>query len=355
MGPLVRDAQRLLPWLLGPVLRPPRHPVAQARFGLPALMPATVLGRLAFREEPGRALLAGLAAHSMLPIGSPASASFALVLGLIAHASGWPAVRGGTSGLAVALVAELRSLGGEVVTDHIVESLAELPASRAILLDLAPRGAVAVSGDRLPAGYRRALERFRYGPGVCKVDWALDGPIPWAAPELGRAGTVHLGGSASEIAAGERTVHAGRLPERPFVLLVQATRFDSSRAPEGIHTAWAYCHVPHGSPVDATERIEAQVERFAPGFQDTILARATRTAPEMESYDANYVGGDINGGLQDLRQMFGRPVLRWDPYSTPVRGLYLCSSSTPPGGGVHGMCGHLAARSVLRKEFGVRL
>jgi phytoene dehydrogenase-like protein len=341
-----------MPWIFGPVLRPPRHPIAQARFGLPALFSTIALGRVAFREPAARALLAGLADHAMVPLERPTSASFGLALAMIAHASGWPLVRGGTGRLAAGLAAEVRALGGEIETGHRVATLTELPPARAVLLDLTPRQVVAIAGDRLPTGYRHALERFRYGPGVFKIDWALSGPIPWRATELARVGTVHLGGSAADVARVGRDVHAGRVPERPFVLLVQPSLFDSTRAPEGRHTAWAYCHVPHNSPVDMTAAIEAQVERYAPGFRDLVLVRATHTAPQMEAHDENYVGGDINGGAQDLGQLFARPVLRWDPYATPVRGLYLCSSSTPPGGGAHGMCGHLAARSALRREFG---
>ncbi len=356
MGPLVRDAAdgRLLPSVLGPVLRVPRHPIAMARFGVPALASTTGLARLAFRDAPTRALLAGLSAHAMVPLRGPATASFGLVLGLSAHLVGWPVVRGGMQRFADALVAELRSLGGEVITGHEVTSLGELPAARAVLLDLTPRQVAPIAGDRLPDRYRRALRRFRYGPGVCKVDWALSDPIPWRSAELALAGTVHLGGTIEEVEAAERAVHRGHHPERPFVLLVQATVADPSRAPEGRHTAWAYAHVPNGSPADISDQIEAQIDRFAPGFRDTILARSVRTAPELEAYDANYVGGDINGGLQDLPQLLARPTLRWDPYATPVKGLYMCSSSTPPGGGVHGMSGYHAARSALRREFGMR-
>ena len=354
LAPLVRDIDKLMPWIFGPVLRLPRHPIAQARFGLPALFSTIGLGRVAFREPAARALLAGLAAHAMVPLERLTTASFGLALAMSAHASGWPIVRGGTGRLAEALAAEVRALGGTIETGRRVATLTELPPARAVLLDLTPRQVVAIAGDRLPAGYRRALERFRYGPGVFKIDWALSGPIPWRVSELARAGTVHLGGSAADVARVGREVHAGRVPERPFVLLVQPSLFDSTRAPRGNHTAWAYCHVPHGSPVDMAAAIEAQVERSAPGFRDLVLARATHTAPQMEAHDANYVGGDINGGAQDVAQLFARPVLRWDPYATPIRGLYLCSSSTPPGGGAHGMCGHLAARSALRREFGAR-
>jgi phytoene dehydrogenase-like protein len=348
-GPLVHDVDRLLPSLLGPVVRPPRHPVALARFGLPALLPATGLARVSFREPAARALFAGLAAHSMVALGRPLTGSFGLVLGMLAHAVGWPFARGGSGRIADALVTEARELGVEIVTGSRVESLADLPPARAVLLDVTPRQVVAIGGDRLPAGYVRSLSRFRYGPGVFKVDWALDGPIPWGDPAAARAGTVHVGGTMGDVAASEAAVAAGRIADRPFVLVVQASRFDPSRAPAGRHTAWAYCHVPNGSVVDMTGAIEAQLERFAPGFRDLILARATKNSAELESYDANYVGGDVNGGIQDWRQLVFRPDVRWDPYRTPVDGLYLCSSSTPPGGGVHGMCGSLAARSALRR------
>ncbi len=354
MGPLVADAGKLIPWVFGPVLRPPRHPVAQARFGIPALLPMTMLGRLAFRDEAAPALLGGMSSHAMVRLDDLATASFGLVLALTAHVSGWPAVRGGSGRLAEALAAELRSLGGQVRTDMTVRSLRELDSGAAILMDVTPRAAAAIAGPELPDAYRRRLEGFRYGPGVCKVDWALDGPIPWRDPDLARAGTVHLGGRLHDVAAAERAVHRGRIPERPFVLVVQATTFDPSRAPAGKHTAWAYCHVPNGSRFDATRLIEDRIEAFAPGFRDLVLGRSTRTAADLERYDATYVGGDINAGAQDLAQLFARPVLAWDPYRTPRRGLYLCSSSTPPGGGAHGMSGYLAARSALRHEFGIR-
>lgn len=348
-GPLVHDVDRLLPALLGPVVRPPRHPVALARFGVPALLPATALARIAFREPAARALFAGLAAHSMVALGRPLTASFGLVLGMLAHAVGWPFARGGSGRIADALVAEAEGLGVEIVTGSRVTSLDDLPPAQVTLLDVTPRQVVEIAGDRLPAGYRRSLSRFRYGPGVFKIDWALDGPIPWGDPAAGRAGTVHLGGTMGEVAAWEAAVGAGRMGDRPFVLVVQASRFDPSRAPAGKHTAWAYCRVPNGSTLDMTAAIEGQLERFAPGFRDLVLARATKNAAEIEAYDANYVGGDINGGIQDWRQLIFRPDVRWDPYHTPVEGLYLCSSSTPPGGGVHGMCGSLAARSALRR------
>jgi len=256
--------------------------------------------------------------------------------------------------MADALVAELASHGGEVVTGVRVESLDELPPAKAILLDTSARGAATIVGNRFPARYRRRLECFRYGPGICKLDWALSEPIPWRAPELARAGTVHLGGTIDELEAAERAPHRGRVAEHPYVLLVQAAAADPSRAPAGRHTAWAYAHVPNGADIDMTDRIEAQIERFAPGFREVVLGRAVRTAPEWEAYDANYVGGDINAGSGDLAQLLVRPALSIDPYATPARGVYLCSSSTPPGGGVHGMSGYLAARSALRREFGIQ-
>jgi phytoene dehydrogenase-like protein len=347
-GPLVRDADALFHELLGP-LRPPRHPLAMARFGLSGLRSARGLLRSRFEGERARALMAGSCAHSMLSLRTPASAAFGIVLTLSAHAVGWPVARGGSQRLADALVAHLRSLGGTVETGRPVESLDELGASAGpLLLDVTPRQLLRLAGGRLPGGYRRRLSRYRYGPGIFKLDWALDGPIPWRAPEAARAGTVHLGGTLDEIAASEDAAASGRHHERPFVLLVQPTPFDPARAPEGEHTAWAYCHVPSGSTRDMTGAIESQVERFAPGFRDLIAGRSAMDSAEVERRNPNYVGGDINGGVQDLRQLFTRPVARPVPYSTPVPGLFLCSSSTPPGGGVHGMCGYWAARAALR-------
>ena len=347
IGPLAAGADRLVPELLGP-LRPPRHPVLFARFGLSAIRSASGLLRARFGGDNARALLGGCAAHSMLSLRQPISASFGLVLALLGHAVGWPVARGGSQRVAAALAGVLGGCGGRIETGHRVHSLAELPSSRAVLLDLTPRQVVSIAGERLPDRYRRALERFRYGPGVFKLDWALDGPIPWTAQAVARAGTVHLGGTLPELVASEEAVARGRHPERPFVLLVQASLFDSTRAPEGKHMAWAYCHVPNGSTRDMTEAIESQIERFAPGFRDRVLARSATGTADVERHNANYIGGDINGGLQDLRQLFTRPVARPVPYSTPVNGLYICSSSTPPGGGVHGMCGHFAARAALR-------
>jgi phytoene dehydrogenase-like protein len=348
MGPLVAGWQGLLDDLLGP-LRVPGHPLLMARFGVAGLLPAVTLARAAFRGERARAVFAGMASHAMMPLSGPATAAFGLVLALVAHAIGWPMARGGSQCVADALGTHFRSLGGEIVTGHPVRSRADLPDARAILFDTSPRQLVQIVGDQLPAGYRRALSRFRYGPGVFKADYALDGPIPWRAAECLRAGTVHVGGTMEEIAAAEAGTWRGEHPERPLVLVAQQSLFDPTRAPEGKHTVWAYCHVPHGSTVDMTDRLEAQLERFAPGFRDRILARRTLTAAGMEAYNPNYVGGDINAGVQDLRQLFTRPVARLNPYTTPVQGLYLCSSSTPPGGGVHGLCGYYAAQTALRR------
>jgi len=348
IGPLVREWERLVPMLLAPVIRPPRNPLLLARFGVPALLPAEDLVRLAFREPEARALFTGLAAHSMLRLGQPFSGSFGLVLGMLAHAVGWPLARGGSGAIAAALEAEARSLGVELVTGHRVDAVSDLPPARAILLDVTPRQVLAMTGDRLPARYRRQLEGFRYGPGVYKVDWALDGPIPWSDPATARAATVHLGGTYREVVTSEDAIGHGRHAERPFVLLVQPTLADPSRAPAGKHIAWAYCHVPNGSTVDMTAAIESQVERFAPGFRDLVLARATKDSAAMEAWDANYVGGDINGGIGDWRQLLFRPVARWNPYTTPDPAIFLCSSSTPPGGGVHGMSGRHAAREAER-------
>jgi phytoene dehydrogenase-like protein len=345
--PLVRDAGALFASVLAPP-RPPRHPLVLARFAPSGTRSAVGLARSRFDGERARALLAGCCAHSMLALEAPVSAAFGIVLATSAHAVGWPVAQGGSQRLADALAAHLRSLGGTVETEHAVRSLDELPVGRAsVLLDVTPRQLIDLAGARLPGGYRRRLSRYRYGPGIFKVDWALEGPIPWTAPEAARAGTVHLGGTLDEIAAGERAVSDGEHPERPFVLLVQASRFDASRAPAGRHTAWAYCHVPNGSTRDMTAAIEAQVERFAPGFGDLIAARSVMDTAAVQRHNPNNVGGDINGGLQDVRQLFTRPVARANPYATPLPGVYLCSSSTPPGGGVHGMSGYWAARAAL--------
>jgi phytoene dehydrogenase-like protein len=346
MNPLVRSADLLFEGLLGP-LRLPRHALALARFAVDAILPAELVARRRFRTEQARALFAGLAGHSMLPLSRSPSAAFGLMLAVTAHAIGWPFPRGGAQAISDALASHLRSLGGEIECGRHVGSLRELPPARATLLDVTPRQLLRLAGDRLPPSYRRRLAGYRYGPGAFKLDLALDGPIPWAAAAAARAATVHVGGTLGEIASSERAATGGEHAERPFVLLAQHSLFDPTRAPPGTHTVWAYCHVPNGSTADMTERIEAQVERFAPGFRGRILARHTLPPRELERYNENYVGGDINGGLQDLRQLFTRPLARLVPYSTPLRGVYLCSSSTPPGGGVHGMCGYFAARAAL--------
>jgi phytoene dehydrogenase-like protein len=343
-GGIVRAWDRFVADLLAPP-RLPRHPVTFARFGLLALQSAAALGRRRFRTVQARALFAGHAAHSILPLEKLGSAAFGLVIGGSAHAVGWPIPRGGSQRIADALASYLRSLGGEVRTGAAVRSLEELPPARAVLCDVSPRQLAALAGARFPEEYRRRLERFRYGPGVYKVDWALDGPIPWRAPECLRASTVHLGGSDAEIAESERAAWEGRVCERPFVLLVQSSLFDPTRAPAGKHTVWAYCHVPTGTTEPMTERIERQIERFAPGFAARILARSELSPAALERYNPNLVGGAVNGGAQDLAQLFLRPSRRL--YRTPTPGLYLCSASTPPGGGVHGMCGYFAARSAL--------
>jgi phytoene dehydrogenase-like protein len=348
LNPLVKSWSELLDDILGPLPLPPRHPITLARFGLQALHSARGLAETQFQAELAQALFAGLAGHGMLPLEAPTTASIALVLGLLAHAVGWPIVKGGSQALADAMAAYLVSLGSEISTGHEITSLDDLPPSPLVLLDITPRQIVAITGERLPSRYRRQLSAFRYGPGVCKVDYALSEPIPWRIPVCSQAGTVHLGGTLEEISASEKAVWRNQHPEKPLVLLAQQSLIDNSRAPAGKHTAWAYCHVPHGSNLDVSERITTQIERFAPGFRDVILATSTRTAADLQAYNPNYIGGDINGGLQDWRQLFTRPVPRWNPYTTPLKGLYICSSSTPPGGGVHGMCGYHAAKAALR-------
>jgi len=348
IAPLLEGWTTLREDVLGPLPTVPRHPMRLTRFGLTALRSARGLAEARFQTEQARALFAGAAAHSFLPLEQTASASFGLVLLILAHVTGWPSPRGGSQPIADALAARLRTLGGEIETGTEISSLSQLPPSRLVLCDVSPRQLVALAGDVLPRRYRGRLSRWRYGPGVFKADFALDAPIPWAAPEVAEAGTVHLGGTLDEIAASERDVWQGRHPERPFVLLAQPTLFDDTRAPAGKHIAWTYCHVPNGSTVDMRERIEAQIERFAPGFRDRILACSTHTTADLEHENPNLIGGDIAGGANTLWQLVARPVLRPSPYATPLPWLYLCSSSTPPGGGVHGMCGHLAAKTALR-------
>jgi phytoene dehydrogenase-like protein len=351
--PLARDFGALMDETLGALLHVPRRPLLLARFGLSALLPARALAEARFAGPRARALLAGLAAHAVLPLERSPSAAFGLVLGAAAHAVGWPFPRGGAGRLADALVGLLRARGGAVEAGAPVRALSDLPAARAVLLDVGPPALLRLAGDRLPRRYRETLARFRYGPGAFKVDYALSGPIPWTARDCARAGTVHLGGTLEEIAAAERAAAEGTLPPRPFVLVAQHTLFDPSRAPAGRHTAWAYCHVPHGFAGDALPALEAQLERFAPGFRDVVLARSVRGPAALERDDPNLVGGDVGGGQNSLRQTAFRPAARAVPWSTPIHGLFLCSASTPPGGGVHGMCGWHAARAALREVFGI--
>lgn len=352
MTPLVRDWPKIQPVVSGP-FRIPRHPFAAARFGLRAFRSAQGLTEGVFKGERARAVFAGMAAHSMMPLNRPPTAAAGLLLAITAHVVGWPVARSGSQQIVDALADYLRSLGGVIETGVPVTSISKLPQARVILFDVTPRQLLKIAGDRLPPAYGRRLRRYRYGPGVFKLDYALDGPVPWRASECLRAGTVHLGGTLAEIAASEAEVWNGRPPEKPFVLVAQQSLFDPTRAPDGKQTLWAYCHVPASSTFDMTERIEAQIERFAPGFRERILARHKMNACDMQNYNPNYVGGDINAGVQDLRQLFTRPTPKLlAPYRTPARGIYICSSSTPPGGGVHGMCGYNAARVALKDISG---
>ena len=354
MQPLVTNWQTIIDAFYGP-LRPQvllPHPLKLAHFGLPALRSATSLARTQFKGSAARAIFAGMSGHSMLPLETPTSAAAGLMLGLLAHAVGWPVPRGGSQKISDALATYLRELGGEIVIGSEIKTLDALPAAKVVLCDITPRQLLRIAGARLSDLYKRQLQHYRYGPGVFKLDLALDGPIPWQAEDCRRAGTVHVGGTLSEIARAEREVWKGEHPTQPYVLLAQQSLFDDTRAPQGRSTVWAYCHVPSSSDVDMSERIESQIERFAPGFRDRILARHTVNAIGMEQYNSNYIGGDINGGVQDLTQMFTRPTISPTPYSTSDKSLYICSSSTPPGGGVHGMCGYFAARAALRHLAG---
>lgn len=347
IGDMVPIAEALFSSVLAP-LRLPKHPFLMAGFGLKAMRSARSLAHAYFRTETGRALLGGIAGHAMVPLEKAASAAPALVLALAAHAAGWPFVKGGSQNLTRGLISYLRSLGGEVITGWKVESLDELPAARAVLLDVTPRQLLKIAGERLPTKYRGKLEKYRYGMGVYKIDWALKEPIPWRAPECRLAGTVHLGGSLDEISDSERKAWRGELNDRPFVILAQQSLADPGRAPAGQHTAWGYCHVANGFFGDMVGVIERQVERYAPGFRDCVLARAVTTPLDFEQRNANLVGGDIGGGAATLKQLLLRPTASF--YRIPAKGLYLCSSSTPPGAGVHGMCGYFAAMAVLRAE-----
>jgi phytoene dehydrogenase-like protein len=350
VGATAAAGEPLIDALLSPLSpgRAVRAAPALIRYGATGALPAATVGRLAFREERARAAFAGMAAHSVLSLRQPITAGYGTFLAALAHSVGWPLVQGGTENLALALAARLRSLGAEIRTGTPVRSLHELPPARSILLDVSPRQLIDLAGDTLPAGYRRRLGRFRHGPGVFKLDYALDAPVPWSDPRVGAAGTVHVGGTLRDITIAEGGVARGRHPRRPFVLCVQPTVADPTRAPAGKHTFWAYCHVPNGSTVDMTDAIESQVERFAPGFRDRVLARHAYFPQQLQEFDANLIGGDLGGGSADLRQFAARPILSPRPWATPLPGVYLCSASTPPGGGVHGMGGWHAAHLALR-------
>jgi len=347
LTPFVNNSEKLMNDFLGP-LKFPKYPILFGLFGPPALLPASTLARLIFKEERTRAVFAGMSAHSIMPLERLATGAFGMMLSITAHAVGWPLTKGGSQNIATALAGYLEALGGSITTGQEVSSVNELPPARAYLFDVTPKQLLNIAGDRLPGRYTRQLENYRYGPAVCKVDFALSQPIPWKDPACLKAATVHVAGTLDHISASEQDAWRGNHNDRPFVLLSQQSLFDKTRAPEGKHTVWAYCHVPNGSTEDRTETIENQIERFAPGFKDCIEAKHTYTAVQMNAYNPNYVGGDINGGVQDLGQLFTRPVFRFTPYNTPDPQIFLCSSSTPPGGGVHGMCGHYAAKAALR-------
>jgi phytoene dehydrogenase-like protein len=351
MLPLVQRWEKLVNEFLQPMLHFPRHPLALARFGIPAVVPATICANAFFRHEPARALFAGIAAHSFLPLETRGSSAFALVLGVAGHTVGWPIPRSGSQSIANSLGSYLYELGGKIQLNRPINSLEELPKSRAVLFDTSVWNFARIAGDRLPARYREKLESFQHAPGVFKIDYALNAPIPWKAHACRRAGTIHLGGTLDEIAAAERDCAQGKIPDRPFVLVAQQSVFDETRAPQGQHTLWAYAHVPFDCTIDISDKIEAQIERFAPGFRDCILARHKVNATDLEKSNPNLIGGDISGGATTLRQLIARPIFSPTPYRTPIRGVYVCSSSTPPGGGVHGMCGYHAARAALRDIF----
>jgi phytoene dehydrogenase-like protein len=354
MKPLVGDWEKLSGEFLQPMLHLPRHPIALAKFGMRALCPTTLLANVLFKNKPARALFAGIAAHSFLPLESLVSSAFALVLGSAGHAVGWPIPRRGSQAISNALAAHFQELGGKIEINCKIDNLEQLPKSRAVLFDTSLWNFVRIAGSRLPNIYRRRLQKFRHAPGIFKLDYALSAPIPWRSDECRRAGTIHLGGTLDEIAAAERDAASGKMPERPFVLVAQQSLFDETRAPHGQHTLWAYAHVPFDCKVDISEKIEAQIERFAPGFCACIVARHKIGATDLEKSNPNLIGGDISGGLTSLWQLVARPVFSPTPYRTPLRGIYLCSASTPPGGGVHGMCGHHAARTALRDIFAKR-
>jgi phytoene dehydrogenase-like protein len=350
LSPLVDWLDRIVPYVLGPMRSLPSDPLALGRFAMIG-SPSIRFTTRHLTTDAARALLSGAAAHSMEPLTAPLTSAVGLLLSALGHGVGWPVVEGGSSAIAEGLVAQLQRLGAVVYTEHWVTSLDELPPAKAVLLDVSPRQFLELASSRLSRRAGRPWRRFRPGPGVCKVDWALDGPVPWSAEPCRRTVTVHVGGTFDEVARSEAGVRRGRHPDRPFVLVAQPSVVDPTRAPPGKHALWAYCHVPNGSTIDMSERMEAQIERFAPGFRDLILARVVRTAAEAEADNPNRVGGDLSGGAQTLRQTLFRPVARWNPYRTPLDGVYLCSASTPPGGGVHGMCGASAAAAALRDRF----
>lgn len=348
LGPLDAHTPELMTDLLGPLPLPPRHPLLLARFGLRALFPAWTLARALFRGEEARALFLGHAAHSILPLTRPFTSAVGALLAASAHHTGWPVARGGSGTLAAAMAQCLADLGGDIVTGWRVRHIDELPPARAYLFDTGPHALARIAASRLPARFCSELTAYRYGPAAFKLDFALSDPIPWTSAECRRAGTVHVCGSPEEIVASEAAAWQGRVPERPFVLVVQPTVCDPSRAPRGKHACWAYCHVPNRSAADATIPVISQIERFAPGFRDTILATHTLSPADLETYNPNYVGGDVIGGVQDFGQMFSRPVARRCPYTTPAADVFICSASTPPGAGIHGMCGYFAARAAIR-------
>ncbi len=349
ISPVLNDWPAIAADVLAP-LRLPAHPLLMARFGWNALAPATRIEKR-FTTEKAKGLWAGMTAHAIQDLSNAATSAVGMVLLAAGHLRGWPVPAGGAASIATALANLFISLGGKIETQFYVHSLDQLPSAHALLFDVTPKQLLQIAGHRFSALYKWQLKRYRYGMGVFKVDWALDAPIPFIAEECRRAGTIHIGNTFAEIAAAEQQTSAGGHPEKPFVLLAQQSLFDASRAPAGKHTAWAYCHTPNGAEKDMTAAIEKQVERFAPGFRDRILARHTMNSSQMETYNPNYVGGDINGGIMDIRQLFTRPVLRCSPYTTSAKGIYICSSATPPGGGVHGMCGYHAARKVLQNQF----
>ncbi len=354
MKPLQKNHDKIFPFILGP-LRFPEHPLIMANFGVRALQPATLLANILFKTKEAKGLFAGMAAHSMLPLNKTATSAIALVLMMAAHSNNWPIPKGGSQSIADALGTYFTSLGGRIEVNTNVTSLQQLPSSHAVLFDVTPKQLLGIAGHQFSSLYKWQLNKYKYGMGVYKVDWALSEPIPFINEQCKGAGTVHIGNTMQEIALGEQQTWSGKHADKPFVLLAQQSLFDPSRSPEGAQTAWAYCHVPNGSTQNMTNTIEQQIERFAPGFRDCILAKHEMNTEAMQEYNANYIGGDINGGAQLISQLFTRPALRLSPYKTSAKGIYICSSSTPPGGGVHGMGGYHAARKALKDVFRIRI